>query len=238
MSETMTLTEKQPAKAEAFPERFLTALNHGALCLMVSIGHRTGLFDVLSKLPPATPTEIAAEAGLNERYVREWLGAMTTAGVVEVDPAGTRFTLPAEHAAFLTRAAAADNIAVFAQYIAAARRRGGRDRRVLPEGRRRALRTLPSLPCRHGGGQRAVRALVARIAHPAARARVDRPARHGDPRARCRLRQRPDHEPAGRTRTRTAGSSAWIFRRKRSAQARAEARTQGAAEHRVRSGAI
>jgi len=44
-------------------------------------------------------------------------GAMATAGVVEVDPTNTRFTLPAEHAAFLTRAAAADNVAVFAQYI-------------------------------------------------------------------------------------------------------------------------
>ena len=50
--------------------------------------------------------------------MREWLGAMVTAGVVDVDPASVRYQLPAEHAAFLTRAAAADNIAVFAQYIA------------------------------------------------------------------------------------------------------------------------
>jgi 2-polyprenyl-3-methyl-5-hydroxy-6-metoxy-1,4-benzoquinol methylase len=85
---------------------------------MLSVGHRTGLFDVLHTLPPATSAEIASHAGLNERYVREWLGAMVTAGVIEVDPATTRFVLPAEHAAFLTRAAAADNIAVFAQYIA------------------------------------------------------------------------------------------------------------------------
>jgi 2-polyprenyl-3-methyl-5-hydroxy-6-metoxy-1,4-benzoquinol methylase len=84
---------------------------------MASIGHRTGLFDVMSELAPATSHEIATRAGLNERYIREWLGAMATAGVVEVDPATTRFTLPAEHSAFLTRAAAADNVAVFAQYI-------------------------------------------------------------------------------------------------------------------------
>jgi 2-polyprenyl-3-methyl-5-hydroxy-6-metoxy-1,4-benzoquinol methylase len=106
------------AKAEAFAGKLLTALNHGALSLMVSIGHRTGLFDVMSRLPPATSKEIAERAGLNERYVREWLGAMVTAGVVEVDPPTLRFSLPAEHAAFLTRAAAADNMAVFAQYIA------------------------------------------------------------------------------------------------------------------------
>jgi ubiquinone/menaquinone biosynthesis C-methylase UbiE len=85
---------------------------------MASIGHRTGLFDRLSELPPATSEEIAARAELNERYVREWLGAMVTAGVVEVDPETARYTLPAEHAAYLTRAAAADNIAVFSQWIA------------------------------------------------------------------------------------------------------------------------
>ncbi len=107
-----------PGKAESFAGRFLTALNNGALCLMASVGHRTGLFGVMSQTPPATSEEIAAKAGLNERYVREWLGAMVTARVVEIDPSTNRFSLPAEHAAFLTRAAAADNMAVFAQYIA------------------------------------------------------------------------------------------------------------------------
>jgi 2-polyprenyl-3-methyl-5-hydroxy-6-metoxy-1,4-benzoquinol methylase len=106
------------AKAEAFAGKLLTALNHGALCLMVSVGHRTGLFDVMSKAPPATSEELATQAGLNERYVREWLGAMTTARVIEVDPSTLEFSLPPEHAAFLRRAAAADNMAVFAQYIA------------------------------------------------------------------------------------------------------------------------
>jgi 2-polyprenyl-3-methyl-5-hydroxy-6-metoxy-1,4-benzoquinol methylase len=85
---------------------------------MVSVGHRTGLFDVMSKSPPATSEELAAQAGLNERYVREWLGAMTTARVIKVDPATLKFSLPPEHAAFLTRAAAADNMGVFAQYMA------------------------------------------------------------------------------------------------------------------------
>jgi hypothetical protein len=95
------------AKAEAFAGKLLTALNHGTLCLMVSVGHRTGLLDVMSKLLTATSEELAAQAGLNERYVREWLGAMTTARVIEVDPATLKFSLPPEHAAFLTRAALA-----------------------------------------------------------------------------------------------------------------------------------
>lgn len=103
--------------AEDFASELLTTLNHGALCLMISVGHRTGLFDVLSGMPPSTSGEIALKAGLNERYVREWLGAMVTGRVVDVDPETGRYALPAGHAALLTRAAGADNIAVFAQYI-------------------------------------------------------------------------------------------------------------------------
>jgi len=104
-------------KAKEFAERLLSTLNEGALCLMTSIGHRTGLFDVLRDLPPSTPDEIASRAGLNSRYVREWLGAMFTGGVVALDPDTGKYHLPSEHAAFLTRAAAADNVAVFTQYI-------------------------------------------------------------------------------------------------------------------------
>jgi hypothetical protein len=118
MSTTGAQHQLDEAKAEGFAERLLTALNNGALCLMISVGHRTGLFDVMAGLPPATSGEIAAAAGLHERYVREWLGAMVTARVVDVDPGTHRYSLPPEHAAFLTRAAAADNLAVFGQYIA------------------------------------------------------------------------------------------------------------------------
>jgi ubiquinone/menaquinone biosynthesis C-methylase UbiE len=105
------------AKAGAFAEQLLSTLNQGALCLMISVGHRTGLLDTMRQIGPATSAELAAKAGLNERYVREWLGAMVTGRIVEVDPAAGRFALPAEHAAFLSRPAGADNLAVFAQYI-------------------------------------------------------------------------------------------------------------------------
>ncbi len=111
------MSDFDPKRAEAFAGRFLQALNDAALCLMVSIGHRTGLFDSMRGQTAATSVEIAKRAGLNERYVREWLGAMTTGGIVEVDETSTRYRLPDEHAAFVTRAAGADNIAVFAQYV-------------------------------------------------------------------------------------------------------------------------
>jgi 2-polyprenyl-3-methyl-5-hydroxy-6-metoxy-1,4-benzoquinol methylase len=85
--------------------------------LVMSIGHRTGIFDAMRVLPPSTSKEVASASGLNERYVREWLGAMVTAGVIDVDSTSSKYTLPQEHAAFLTRAAGADNFAVFTQYI-------------------------------------------------------------------------------------------------------------------------
>ena len=117
MSDSKKKPEIDSAKAEAFAGRLLSALNDGALCLMIAVGHRVGLFDAMRELPPSTSDEIARHTGLNERYVREWLGAMVTGRVVDVDPETNRFSLPQEHAAFLTRAAGADNIAVFSQYI-------------------------------------------------------------------------------------------------------------------------
>lgn len=104
-------------KSELFAEKLLKTLNQGALSIMISIGHRTGLFDVMTELPPSTSKEIAEASGLNERYVREWLGAMLTGLVIEYNHETKKYHLPKEHASFLTRKAAADNIAVFAQYI-------------------------------------------------------------------------------------------------------------------------
>lgn len=113
----MTTQTLNPTKAEQFAERMLDILNIGALSLMISIGHRTKLFDTLAKLPPSTSQQIANIAGLNERYVREWLNAMVVGRIIEYNPTHQTYVLPPEHAAFLTRSAAADNIATYAQYI-------------------------------------------------------------------------------------------------------------------------
>ena len=106
-------------KAEQFGNRLVGMLNDGSLAVMVSIGHRTGLLDAMSELPPATSEEIALAAGLHERYVREWLSAMATGGILEIHPNGRapKFHLPAEHAISLTREAGPDNFGVFTQYI-------------------------------------------------------------------------------------------------------------------------
>ena len=115
---TQTTSTLDEARAERFAERVLGILNDGALAVMISVGHRTGLLDALAGRDEVTSEELAAGARLDERYVREWLAAMTTGGVVELDAATGRHTLPAEHARWLTRAAFPENMAVTAQYIA------------------------------------------------------------------------------------------------------------------------
>jgi SAM-dependent methyltransferase len=115
--------------ADAFAGKVLAVLNHGAVAVMLSIGHRTGLFDTMAALPAATSAEIAAAAGLNERYVREWLGAMATGGIVEYEEATKRYRLPPEHALSLTRSSPAGNMAVFAQYVAMF---GATEEKILP----------------------------------------------------------------------------------------------------------
>jgi 2-polyprenyl-3-methyl-5-hydroxy-6-metoxy-1,4-benzoquinol methylase len=113
----MTVYTIDSYKADLFAEKMLNVINYGALALMTSIGHRTALFDVMAILPPSTSEQIAKEAQLNERYVREWLGSMVTGGFIEYNPQQETYFLPPEHAAFLTRSAASDNIAVVVQYI-------------------------------------------------------------------------------------------------------------------------
>src|SRR5687768_15254075 len=104
-------------RTQAFAGQALGIVNGGCLALMLSVGHRTGLFDTLSTLEPATSDRIAAAAGLNERYVREWLGAMVTGRIVEFEPETQTYWLPREHASALTRAAGPDNLAAMAQIV-------------------------------------------------------------------------------------------------------------------------
>jgi SAM-dependent methyltransferase len=106
------------AKADAFSAYAQSILDGGMLSLMISIGHQTGLFDVMSALPPSTSARIAEAAKLNERYVREWLGAMVAGRIVEYDPAEHTYFLPPEHAAALTRAAGRKNVCLYTRYVA------------------------------------------------------------------------------------------------------------------------
>lgn len=103
-------------RCDAFLGRMLRGLNDAAVIVMISLGHRLHLFDAMSGGQPATVSRLAKEAGLQERYVKEWLAVMTVGGIVEFDAEAQSYRLPLEHAAWLTRSAP-KNLAISAQFI-------------------------------------------------------------------------------------------------------------------------
>ena len=85
-------SERRDALVERLFESTLGALD----VLSVYLGVRLGLYRALADGGPSTPNELATVAGLNERYVREWLEQQATTGILEVDDE-RRFTLPPGH---------------------------------------------------------------------------------------------------------------------------------------------
>lgn len=106
---------------EDFSRKMVDILNYGALNLAMAIGYRTGLYDVLDTFDaPQTISSIVEKAGLNFRYVKEWLSIMAAGGIVEVSPAAdgeARFYLPKAHGDCITRRAGHSNFGVYTQEI-------------------------------------------------------------------------------------------------------------------------
>jgi 2-polyprenyl-3-methyl-5-hydroxy-6-metoxy-1,4-benzoquinol methylase len=115
------MAEKSQAGSQIFAQKMIDILNYGALNLAMAIGYRTGLYEVLDTVDsPQSATDIAAKAGLSQRYVKEWLGVMVTAGIVEVslgEDGEDRFHLPKARADFLTRRAGNSNLGVYTQEV-------------------------------------------------------------------------------------------------------------------------
>lgn len=116
MSNPTKLAQADTGAMEAFEERLVGALNEAGMLMMLSMGHRLGLFAAIQDGRPVTSSELAGYTGLDERYVREWLGALTAARVLSMSPSDNRYRLPPAHAALLTDAGEA-NMAVFTQYL-------------------------------------------------------------------------------------------------------------------------
>ena len=126
---TMTITEPtdveisdvDTAATEEFAFKLVETITGSLLTSLIEIGRRTGLFE-LAAAGPATSVELAERGGLHERYVREWLAAMATAGIFEYDATNGRFWLPIEHAAVLT-GDTYDNLGPLAYLVSAITRR-------------------------------------------------------------------------------------------------------------------
>jgi 2-polyprenyl-3-methyl-5-hydroxy-6-metoxy-1,4-benzoquinol methylase len=97
-----TVAVLDEAAVEAFMEKVLGDYAGANAFFMGAIGDRLGLFADLSAAGAVTSSELAERTGLDERYLREWLGGMAAAGYLHFDPATMRYTLPAVHAPVLS----------------------------------------------------------------------------------------------------------------------------------------
>src|SRR4030095_8548305 len=98
MSEAGTI---DAARQKEFVGKVVEQISGTMTTLLAAIGDRLRLFKNLAEQGPATSTELASRTKLNERYLREWLGGMATAGYLNYDVPTKRFSLPAEHASVL-----------------------------------------------------------------------------------------------------------------------------------------
>ena len=97
MAETLEVrTGIDEAKVEEFLERVVGDLAGTMSTVFCALGDRLGLFRALAE-GAGTSEELAARAGVQERYVREWANGLVTAGYLVHDPRSGRFSLPAEH---------------------------------------------------------------------------------------------------------------------------------------------
>jgi len=103
-------------RTAAFEDRFVHALNEGGMLQLVSLGHRTGLLKRMEDGVTATSESLAGSCDLNERYVREWLGGMTVAGILEHDPDTMTYRLPLEYGSLLSDRGDS-NLAVISQFL-------------------------------------------------------------------------------------------------------------------------
>lgn len=96
----MTTDTLDPNKVEELTETAIGYLNGAAVSAMAYLGDQLGLYRALSESGPVTSAELAAKAGLHERWVREWLHGQASAGLVCYTDDG-RFDLTNEQAAVL-----------------------------------------------------------------------------------------------------------------------------------------
>ncbi|MGO9604846.1 MAG: class I SAM-dependent methyltransferase [Candidatus Binataceae bacterium] len=88
-------------KVKKFSAQVSNDIGAAMLGAMSYIGDRLGIFKSLAQAGSVTSSELAEKTGLSERYLREWLAAMTAAQYVIYDPAAKRYSMPPENAMIL-----------------------------------------------------------------------------------------------------------------------------------------
>jgi SAM-dependent methyltransferase len=108
-------SSEQKSGARDYSQLLINTLRGQALAVALAIGHETRLFDAMADINCfATSEQIAKQANLNERYVREWLGCVVCGGLVQYDPANSTYLLPPEAAVLVSRKGGLSNMALTA----------------------------------------------------------------------------------------------------------------------------
>jgi SAM-dependent methyltransferase len=97
----MISTAIDPSKLQAFAQRALGDLTVGYTGVMVSLGHKLGLYQSMAAAGPLSATEVASRARCGERYVREWLNAQAAGGYVVYHASSDTYELSPEQALVL-----------------------------------------------------------------------------------------------------------------------------------------
>jgi SAM-dependent methyltransferase len=90
-----------PSKLETFVMRAMGDLTVGYTGVMVSLGHKLGLYKALAGAGPRSSREVATRARCAERYVREWLNAQAAGGYVGYHASSDTYELSPEQAMVL-----------------------------------------------------------------------------------------------------------------------------------------
>ena len=114
----MTLDEN---KLNELLGRFVVDVGASYHALSAVLGDRLGLYRALQSTMPATSEEVAARAGVAERYVREWLAGQAAGGYVTYDPADGRYSLTQEQAFLLADTAGMQAASAFHCPVAVAK---------------------------------------------------------------------------------------------------------------------
>ena len=88
-------------KLDALVGRLFADLSAGYGGVMVSLGHKLGLYRAMAGAGPLSSSEVARRSGCGERYVREWLNAQVAGGYVEYHPVSSTYELTPEQATIL-----------------------------------------------------------------------------------------------------------------------------------------
>lgn len=107
--------ELDPERLKAYSLRLFGYMNGATVSLMACLGDRLGLYAAMAELGETTSAGLAAETGLAERWVREWLYGQGASGLVETKDGETFWLAPEAVAVLVDERHPANGIGMVSQ---------------------------------------------------------------------------------------------------------------------------